>query len=161
MGAAVNNVDTVGWTALTYACREGYHECARALIDAGAAVDRVNNDGETALMFACESPPSRLTQCQRQGRIRCALALLGATAPIQEADFPDRAASLQFAGQRLQLIETVLASPYVIEDAPPLASVRDLQTDAQGIFVSFASDMLANAKLPKPRRRSRRLAAKR
>ena len=159
--AAVDEVNYFGSTALICACYSGRHECAQALIDAHAAVDRVDNAGDTALMIACESPPSRFTQSQRQGRIRCALALLWATAPIQEADFPDRAASLQFAGQRLQLIETVLASPYVIEDAPPLASVRDLQTDAQGIFVSFASDMLANAKLPKPRRRSRRLAAKR
>ena len=124
----------------------------------------VNNGGQTALMIACESPPSRFTQSQRQGRIRCALALLGATAPIQEADFPDRAASLQFAGQRLQLIEAVLASPHVIEDASPHASVRDLQrvqTDAQGVFVNFAGDMLERYCQAKRRRRSRRLAAKR
>jgi hypothetical protein len=79
-------------------------------------------------------------------------------APIREADFPDGAASLKYAGERLQLIEAVLASPHVIEDAPQLASVRDLHTDAQGVFVNFAGDMLALAKLPKRLRRSRRLA---
>ena len=97
----------------------------------------------------------------------CALALLEATAPIRAADFRDGAALLKYAGERLQLIEAVLASPHVIEDAPQLASVRDLQrvqTDAQGVFVNFAGDMLERysiAKLPKPRRRSRWLAAKR
>ena len=105
-------------------------------------------------MIACESPHG-------QGRIRCALALLEASKPIREADFPDRVASLRFACGRLQLIEAVLAMKHAVEDAPPLANVGGLQTDAQGVIVSFASDMLANAKLPKPRRRSRRLAAKR
>ena len=62
--------------------------------------------------------------------------------------------------ERLQLIEAVLASTHVIEDAPQLARVRDLQTDAQDIVVRFARDMLAIAQLPQPRR-SRRLAAKR
>jgi hypothetical protein len=141
--AAVDTVDNYGFTALMRACDWGHHECAQALIDAGAAVDMVNNGGQTALMIACESPPPLwLTQSQRQGRIRCALALLEATAPIREAGFSDRAASLKFAGERLQLIEAVLASPHVIEDAPPLASVRDLQTDAQGVFINFASDRL-------------------
>jgi hypothetical protein len=36
----------------------------------------------------------------------------------------------------------VLASPHVIEDVPQLASVRDLHTDAQGVFINFAGDML-------------------
>ena len=124
------------------ACFSGRFECTHALIVAQANLELTNRDGRNALMIACESPPSYLTQSQRQGRIKCALAILGATAPIQEADFPDRAASLQFAGQRLQLIEAVLTSPHVIEDASPLASVRDLQTDAQGVFINFASDML-------------------
>ena len=96
----------------------------------------------------------------RQGKIRCALAILAATAPIEVADFPDQAASLKFACERLQLIETVLSSTHVIEDAPQLARVRDLQTDAQDIIVTFAGAMPAIAQLPKPRR-SRRLAAKR
>ena len=110
-------------------------------------------------MLACESPPSHFTQSQRQGRVKCALAILAATAPIREADFPDGAASLKLAGERLQQIEVVLglASTHAIEDAPLLASVNALKTDAQGIFVTFAGDMLARAP---PRRRSRRLAAK-
>jgi hypothetical protein len=160
-GAAVDTVNNAGKTALMCACDSGHHECAQALIDAPADLELTNRDGKNALMFACESPPSTWAQSQRQGRIRCALALLEATAPIQEADFPDRASSLQFACGRLQLIEVVLAMKHTIEDAPPLANVGDLKTDAQGIVASFASDMLAIAKLPKPRRRSRRLAAKR
>ena len=159
-GAAVDMVDNEGRTALMWACNRGHHECAQALIDAQANLELTNRDGKNALMFACESLPLHYSQSQRQGRILCALALLEAMAPIQEADFPDRAASLQFAGQRLQFIETVLASPHVIEDSPLLASVRALQTDAQGVFVNFAGDMLALAKLPKRLRRSRRLAAK-
>ena len=58
-------------------------------------------------------------------------------------DFPEQAASLKFSCDRLQHIETVLSSTHVIEDAPQLARVRDLQTDAQGIIVSFAGDMPA------------------
>jgi hypothetical protein len=49
---------------------------------------------------------------------------------------------------------------HAIEDAPQLAHVGVLRTDAQDVVVNFARDMLAMAKLPKPRRRSRRLAAK-
>jgi hypothetical protein len=93
-------------------------------------------------MTASENPPSYYPQRLRQSKIRCALALLATTAPIQEAEFADWAASLQFACGRLQLIEAVLASPHVIEDAPQLVSVRDLHTDAQGVFVNFAGDML-------------------
>ena len=92
----------------------------------------------------------------------CALALLEATAPLREADFSDRVALLKLASERLQvlqLIEAVLASPHVIEDAPSLASVGALKAEAQDVFVNFASHMLAIAKLPKPRRRSRRFAA--
>ena len=159
-GAAVDMVDNHGETALMRACIPGRHECARALIDAHADLELTNRDGQNALMIACESPPSYLTQSQCQGKIRCALAILAATAPIEVADFPDQAASLKFACDRLQHIETVLSSTHVIEDAPQLARVRDLQTDAQDIIVRFARDMLAIAQLPKPRR-SRRLAAKR
>jgi len=160
-GAALDKVSNNGTTALMYACNMGHHECTQALIDAQADLELPNRDGQNALMIACKSPPSYYPQRVRPGRIRCALALLEATAPIREADFSDKVASLKFAVERLQLIEAVLASVHVIEDAPPLASVRDLQTDARGFLVSFASDMLANAKLPKRRRRSRRLAAKR
>ena len=84
---------------------------------------------------------------QRQGKIRCALALLAATAPIEVTDVPDQAASLKFACERLHLIEAVLASTHVIEDAPQLARVRDLHTDAQGIIVTFAGELLTIAKL--------------
>ena len=94
-------------------------------------------------MIACESPPSNYSQSRRQGKLRCALAILAATAPIQVADFPDQAASLKFACDRLQLIEVVLAKEHAIEDVPQLASVRDLQTNAQDTIVTFAGDMLA------------------
>jgi hypothetical protein len=145
-GAAVGMVNTYGDTALMEACDNGHAECTRALIDEQADLELTNRDGKNALMIACESPPSWFPQSRRQGKIRCALALLEATAPIREADFSDRVASLKFAVERLQLIESVLASPHVIEDAPPLASVRDLQTDAQGVIVNFASDM--SSRLP-------------
>ena len=159
-GAAVDMVNNYGSTALMRACIFGHHECAQALIDAHADLELTNRDGQNALMIACESPPSNYSQSQRQGKIRCALAILAATAPIEVADFPDQAASLKFACDRLQHIETVLSSTHVIEDAPQLARVRDLQTDAQDIIVTFAGAMPAIAQLPKPRR-SRRLAAKR
>ena len=61
---------------------------------------------------------------------------------IREAAFPDGEASLKLASERLQQIEVVLASTHVIEDAPPLANVGDLKTDAQGVVVDFARDML-------------------
>ena len=127
------------------ACILGHHECARALIDAHADLELMNRDGQNALMVACENPPSYYPQRVRQGRIRCALAILAATAPIREPDSPDRAASLTFACERLRLIEVVLAMKYSIEDAPPLANAGALQTDAQDIVVSFARDMLAIA----------------
>mgnify|MGYP001284894301 CR=1 FL=1 len=129
------------------ACILGHHECARALIDAHADLELMNRDGQNALMVACESPPSYATQTWHQDRVKCALALLEATAPIREPDSRDRAASLKFACDRLQLIEVVLATKHAIEDAPPLARVRDLQTDAQGVVVTFAGDMLAIAQL--------------
>ena len=83
----------------------------------------------------------------RQGKIRCALAILAATAPIREPDSRDRAASLKFACGRLQLIEVVLAMKHAIEDAPPLANAGALKSDAQDIVVSFAGEMLTIAKL--------------
>ena len=148
--AAVDMVDNNGNTSLMKACVIGRHECIRALIDAQADLELTNRHGKNALMIACESLPpySYYPQSMRQGGVRCALSLLEATAPIQVADFPDWAAALQFACGRLQLMEVVLAS-HVIEDAPQLANVRDLQTDAQGVIVNFAGDMLALAKLPK------------
>ena len=142
-GAAVDAVDNNEVTALMRACYWGRHggpECIRALIGAQANLELTNRHGENALMTACESPPSHLSLSQRHGRIRCALALLEATAPIQETDIPNRAASLKLAGERLQQIEVVLASTHVIEDAPPLASVNALKSDAQGIFVTFAGE---------------------
>ena len=101
-------------------------------------------------MIACESPPSYLTQSQCQGRVRCALAILADTAPIDVSDFPDQAASLKIAGRRLQLIEAVLASTestHVIVDASPLAHAGALKSDAQDIVVTFAGEMLTIAKL--------------
>ena len=49
-GDDVDGRDGAGWTPLIWACFEGHHECAQALIEAGAAVDMVDNDGKTALM---------------------------------------------------------------------------------------------------------------
>ncbi len=159
-GAAVDKMDENGWTPLMHACNFGSYECTRALLDAQAELELVNLWRHNALMIACESPPSYFTESQRQGRIRCALAILEATAPIEEADFPDRAASLKLAGERLQLIEVVLASQHVIEDAPQLASEGALKSDAQGVVANFARDVLARAKPRRRRRRSRKRAAK-
>ena len=154
----MDKVDNDGFSALMEACSSDHHECAQALIDAQADLELTNRDGQNALMIACASPPSYFTQSKRLDKIRCALALLAATTPIREADFSDRAALLKLACERLQLIEVALAMKHAIEDAPPLANVGAPKTDAQGIVVHFARDMLARAK---PRRRSRRLAAKR
>ena len=143
-GASVDMVNNNGNTALMHACDHGHHECAQALIDAHADLEPMNRDGQNALMVACESPPSHFTQSRSQGRVKCALSLLAATAPIREPDSPDRAASLKFACGRLELIEVVLASTHAIEDAPPLANAGALKTDAQDIVVTFASDWLAS-----------------
>ena len=141
-GAAVDKVDEDGWTALMEACHFGHDECTRALVDAQADIELTNQDGQNALMVACWSSPLDYCKSVREGRIRCALALLEATAPIHEADFPDWAVSLQFACERLQLIAVVLASTHVIKDAPQLASVNALKTDAQDIVAKFARDRL-------------------
>ena len=126
------------------ACILGHHECAQGLIDAHADLELTNRDGQNALMIACKSPHSWYSESMRQDRIRCALAILAATAPIREPDSRDRAASLSFACGRLQLIEVVLAMKHAIEDAPPLANAGALKTDAQDIVVTFASDWLAS-----------------
>jgi hypothetical protein len=126
------------------ACVSGHYECTQALVDAQADLELTNRVGQNAMMMACESPPSYFTQSQRQGRAKCALALLEATARIHEAGFPDRAASLKFAVERLQQIEVVLASTHVIEDAavPLKARVLTLTADAQGVFVDLTRDVL-------------------
>ena len=103
----------------------------QVLIDAHADLEPMNRDGQNALMIACETPPSYFTQSKRQQRIRCALALLAAKAPIRESDLTDWAALLKFAGERLRQIEVVLASTHVIEDTPLLARVNARKTDAQ------------------------------
>ncbi len=149
-GAAVDKVDNQGNTALMCACEGGHYGCTRALIDAQADLELTTRDGQNALMIACKSPPSYLSPRKRQGRIRCALALLAATAPIRKADFPDRAVSLKCACGRLQLIDVVLAMKHVIEDAPPIANAGLLTTDAQDIVVNFARDMLARANCQAP-----------
>jgi ankyrin repeat protein len=147
-GAAVDEVNNDGWTALVRACDRGRHECAQALVDAQADLELTNRDGRNAFMIACQRSYSYQPHRVRQGKILCALALLEAMTPIREADSPDRVAVLKYAGERLQLIEAVLATRHVVEDAPSLASVGALTAEAQGVFVNFASHMLAIAKLP-------------
>jgi hypothetical protein len=145
-GAAVDEVNNYGETALVYACDGGHHECAQALIDAQADVELTNNqDGQNALMLACESPPpchQGGPERVRPGRIRCALALLAATAPFREADFPDGAESLMIACARLRGIELALATEHAVENAPPVASAEHLnllKSDAHGIVANFAA----------------------
>ena len=128
------------------ACSLGHHECAQALIDAQAGLELKNRDGQNALMIACESPPSNYSQSQRQGKIRCALAILEATAPIRAADFSDLAASLKFACERLRVLGKVLARSHVIEHASaPVLNERvgTLTADAQRIVTDFACFALA------------------
>ena len=66
--------------------------------------------------------------------------------PIRGADFPDRAASLAFACERLQLLGEVLATSHVIEHAavPVEARVVTLTADAQDIITDFARAVLAS-----------------
>ena len=130
-GAAVDKVNNDGRTALFTACNSGSYECTRALVDAQVDFELMDRDGRNALMIACETPPPYFTQSKRQHRIRCALALLAAKAPIRESDLTDWAALLKFAGERLRQIEVVLASTHVIEDTPLLARVNARKTDAQ------------------------------
>ena len=98
-GAAVDKVDDCVKTALMFACEKGHHECAQALIDAHADLEPTDRNGHNALMITCESPhsdrpPSWSCFRWRPGQVKCALALLAATAPIREADFRDPAADL-------------------------------------------------------------------
>ena len=61
-------------TALMYACINGRHGCAHALIDASAAVDEVDDKG-TALVLACA-----------EGHHECAQALIDAGASVDMVD---------------------------------------------------------------------------
>jgi phage baseplate assembly protein gpV len=65
--------------------------------------------------------------------------------PIRGADFPDRAASFQYACERLRVLGEVLATSHVIEHAsvPVEARVVTLEADAQGIITDFARAVLA------------------
>lgn len=141
-GAPIDRVNFQCETPLMHACSSGHHECARALIEAQADLELTNHDGKSALMIACESPDSSNPPVHR-GRARCALALLGALAPIREADFHAWAASLKFACERLQLIEGVLATSHVIEYAPALEMEMEvalgLKADAQGIVTDLCA----------------------
>ena len=139
-------------------------ECARALIDARADVELTNREGVKALMVACKTPPvfrpvshepyderqrreQRLEET-RQGKARCALALIEAMAPIGddgEVCSHDRAATLTYACERLGLLEVVLSTRHVITHTPvALARARALLADAQGIIAHFARDVLAS-----------------
>ncbi len=165
-GAAVDKQDIAGSTALMGACHNGRLECARALIDARADVELTNREGVKALTVACKVPPvfrplpnepyderqrreQRLEET-RQGKARCALALIEAMAPIGddgEVRSHDRAATLTYACERLGLLEVVLSTRHVITHAPTaLAKARALMADAQGIIANFARDVLAALK---------------
>ena len=50
----VNMVDKYGMTALIYACRKGYTEVVKLLLEANADVNMVNKYGNSALMYACK-----------------------------------------------------------------------------------------------------------
>jgi len=51
-GVKVNERDNAGYTALTWACREGHHHIADFLIKKGADVNNVDKNNETALMIS-------------------------------------------------------------------------------------------------------------
>ena len=147
-GAAVDMVDNDGRTALMIASCNGHHECAQALIDAHADLELTNRDGQNALMIACQSPPSYLTQSQCQGKIRCALAILAATASIREVVVADQAASLKLACERHQVLKVVLSTSHIIEFAPAaLARASVHVSDVHSIIVDFARDMLVQLQL--------------
>ena len=82
---------------------------------------------------------------RRQGKAWCVQALLEAMAPIGWADFPDRAASLKFACERLQVLGEVLATSHVIEHASVLVKARvvTLTADAQDNIIDFARAVFA------------------
>jgi ankyrin repeat-rich membrane spanning protein len=48
----VNAVDKDGCTALSIACRDGYHEIANALLNAGAYINIQDKCGDTNLIHA-------------------------------------------------------------------------------------------------------------
>ena len=147
-GAAVDMVNNNGNTALMHACNNGHHECAQALIDAHADLELTNEDGQSALMMACESPPSSYPQRVRQGKARCALALLAATAPIREVVGADQAVSLKLACERQQLLKVVVSTSHIIEFAPAaLARASVHVSDVHSIIVDFARDMLVQLQL--------------
>ena len=46
--------EEVGLTALMWACKGGYYECARLLHESGASIDLKSDEGKTALQYAKE-----------------------------------------------------------------------------------------------------------
>ena len=147
-------VNNDGDTALIYACNFGDHECAQALIDAGADINLTN---QKALILACtpvsEYPAvpfpdeSRQERERRlevwQGKGKCALVLLEAMAPIQEVDFHDWAASLQFACERQPALVAAMIETAVLESEPALSKAKVLKAGVQAVVVDFARDMVA------------------
>ena len=133
------------------ACRNGWHECARALIDAQANVELTDQDGKNALMFACER---QQVVCQRKqssfhaGKAACALVLLESMVPIREVVVADQTASLKFACERHQVLQVVLSTRHILQFAPAaLARASVHVSDVHSIIVDFARDMLVQRQL--------------
>jgi ankyrin repeat protein len=61
-GAAVNEKDSDGWTALMYAARDGRPAIAQLLLTAGADVKVKNSQDKTALTLAMERSRSDIIE---------------------------------------------------------------------------------------------------
>ena len=154
-GAALDSLNNAGKTALMIAVEspsldEIWEECsAERDVDEDGDDDSDMDEEELEQRFE-ERRQQRLERKlkeRRQGRAWCVQALLEAMAPIQGADFADRAASFKFACERLQLLGEVVAASHVIEHASSVLvkeRVLTLTADAQGIIVDFARAVLAS-----------------
>ena len=152
-GAAVDQADNAGETALMIAvespsldeireeCDAEYDEDEDSDDDSDMDENELEQRNEERLQRRAE----RRLEERRQGRAWCVQALLEAMAPIQGADFADRAASFKFACERLRVLGQVVAASHVIEHASVLVKARvvTLTADAQDIVIDFARAVVA------------------
>ena len=124
-GAAVDHANHFGVTALMKAVESPSLDRIREECDAEGDVDDDSDEDsdmdEEELEQRSEERLQQRSELRleerRQGRAWCVQALLEAMTPIRGAGFPDRAASLAFACERLQLLGEVMATSHVIEHA--------------------------------------------
>ena len=75
-GTDIDETDSLGHTALTWACQHNQVDMVRFLLDSGADPSKASVDGETALAFACSI-----------GNYEIVLMLLGKKAPVNVYDY--------------------------------------------------------------------------